>query len=162
MSFRRDVFRAVGGFRTGIGRVGTLPVGCEETEFSIRVRQRIAGAVMVLEPRARVRHHVPPERATPRYFLSRCYAEGLSKALVTKHGGVADGLDSERRYASRTLPIGIALALRDAILRREPGGAVRAAAILAGLAVTTAGFIIGVVRGLKGDLSVEASQETGL
>src|SRR5437870_12619098 len=40
MSFRRAVFAAVGGFHPAIGRVGTLPLGCEETELCIRVHQR--------------------------------------------------------------------------------------------------------------------------
>src|SRR5688572_30210695 len=39
MSFRREVFSSVGGFRNGIGRIGTLPVGCEETELCIRARK---------------------------------------------------------------------------------------------------------------------------
>ncbi|HET7094259.1 MAG TPA: glycosyltransferase family 2 protein, partial [Thermomicrobiales bacterium] len=38
MSFRRCVLEAVGGFRSGIGRIGALPVGCEETELCIRGR----------------------------------------------------------------------------------------------------------------------------
>lgn len=33
MSFRRSVFAVVGGFTVGIGRVGTRPLGCEETEL---------------------------------------------------------------------------------------------------------------------------------
>jgi glycosyltransferase involved in cell wall biosynthesis len=44
MSLRRDVFGMVGGFRTDVGRVGTRPLGCEETELCIRIRQRIRAA----------------------------------------------------------------------------------------------------------------------
>src|SRR5439155_54307 len=40
MSMRRELFDAVGGFTHGIGRIGTIPLGCEETEWCIRVRQR--------------------------------------------------------------------------------------------------------------------------
>jgi hypothetical protein len=36
MSLRRDVLLEVGGFRHGIGRVGSTPVDCEETEPCIR------------------------------------------------------------------------------------------------------------------------------
>ena len=42
-----------------------------------------------------------------RYFARRCYAEGLSKAEVTRVVGGSDGLASERRYVWSTLPGGI-------------------------------------------------------
>jgi GT2 family glycosyltransferase len=149
MSLRRDVFDAVGGFRTGVGRVGTRPVGCEETELCIRVRQRMPGSVILFEPRARVRHRVTPERARWRYFRTRCYSEGLSKAIVARHAGRLDGLASERSYATRTLPRGVARGLADATVRRDAGGLTRAAAIIAGLAITTVGYAVGSVRGQR-------------
>jgi glycosyltransferase involved in cell wall biosynthesis len=34
MSFRREVATRAGGFHSGLGRVGTRPLGCEETELS--------------------------------------------------------------------------------------------------------------------------------
>ncbi|MDQ3668758.1 MAG: glycosyltransferase [Actinomycetota bacterium] len=147
MSFRREIFDAIGGFRSGIGRVGTRPVGCEETELSIRVRQRYPSAVVLYEPRARVRHRVPASRTRFSYFLSRCYAEGLSKALVTRLAGARDGLSSERSYMLRTLPRGVANGLRDAVLGRDGHGLARAAWIVAGLATTTCGYAIGRLRG---------------
>lgn len=147
MSFRRDVFDAVGGFRTGVGRVGARPLGCEETDLCIRVRQRMARSVIVFEPRARVRHRVTPERARWQYFSTRCYSEGLSKAIVARHTGRHDGLASERSYATRTLPRGVARGLADATLRRDAAGLTRAAAIIAGLAITTLGYTVGSVRG---------------
>ncbi len=40
-SFRREAFELAGGFRNGIGRsAGSRPLGCEETEFCIRLSQR--------------------------------------------------------------------------------------------------------------------------
>jgi glycosyltransferase involved in cell wall biosynthesis len=141
MSFRRELFDTVGTFRSGIGRVGTLPVGCEETELCIRVRQRFPEMTFLYEPRARVSHLVPPERATPRYFLQRCFSEGRSKTAVTRHVGSSDGLASERRYTVHTLPAGVVRGLTDTIRRGRPSGVARAAAIATGLAVTTAGFV---------------------
>jgi hypothetical protein len=144
MSFRREVFEAVGGFRHGIGRVGKRPVGCEETEFCIRAQAHFTDATIVYEPRARVRHRVPASRARWTYFRSRCYAEGLSKALVTSFAGRGPGLASERAYTLRTLPSGVGRGLRDA-LRGDLSGLGRAAAIVAGLAVTTVGYAVGTV-----------------
>ena len=147
MSVRREVFEAVGGFRTDVGRVGTRPVGCEETELCIRAGQRMPGTRMVFAPRARVRHRVTEERAGWRYFRDRCWSEGLSKAVVSRHAGRADGLSSERRYVTSTLPRGVARAIRETVTQRDAGGVARAATIVAGLTITTAGYAAGSVRG---------------
>jgi len=147
MSFRRAVFEAVGGFRSGIGRVGTRPVGCEETELCIRIRQRWPQYQLLYEPRARVFHEVPASRAGWRYFGARCYGEGLSKALVARLVGAGDGLASERAYALRTLPRGAARGLA-ASVRGDLAGLGRAAAIAGGLALTSAGYLAGVCSDL--------------
>ncbi len=141
MSFRREIFDALGGFRTGIGRVGTRPVGCEETELCIRARQRWPQRVLLYEPAAQVLHRVPATRTQWRYFRSRCFAEGLSKALVTRHVGAADGLASEWAHTLRVLPRGVAVAMGEAALRREVSALGRAGAITAGLAAATAGYL---------------------
>jgi hypothetical protein len=144
MTFRRGVFDAVGTFSDGIGRVGRTPLGCEETEFSIRALVALPGSIIIHIPEAVVAHLVPPDRARWRYFSSRCWAEGLSKALVTASVGNDRGLISERTYATRTLPLGIMTALGDAA-RGDGSGVLRAGAIVAGLAMTTAGFARGVL-----------------
>lgn len=145
MSFRREVFEAVGGFRDGIGRIGARPLGCEETELCIRVQQRWTEGLLLYEPGARVLHRVPASRGRVAYFTSRCYAEGLSKALVARFVGSRDGLASERSYTLRTLPRGVWRGVGDA-LRRDRGGLARAAMIVAGLAWTTAGYVMGRVQ----------------
>ena len=63
MSLRSASVAAVGGFDAAMGRVGTVPLGCEETELAVRIRQNVAGAQFLHVPGARVRHHVSPERA---------------------------------------------------------------------------------------------------
>jgi hypothetical protein len=146
MSLRREVFTTVGGFLTDVGRVGSWPLGCEETELCIRVRRLIPGSVIVYEPRARVRHRVTQERLRWRYFGARCYSEGLSKAVVARHAGWQAGLASERTYAARTLPRGVARGFADAALRGEAAGLVRAGAIVAGLSITTFGYAAGRLR----------------
>ena len=145
MSFRRDVLEAVGGFRHELGRVGTKPVGCEETELSIRAARQAPGGTIVYDPRATVDHLVPRGRSRLRYFVSRCVAEGRSKAVLARMVGGGDGLASEREYTRRTLPAGLLRGLRDA-LRGDPGGLGRAAAIPLGLATTACGYLLG--RGL--------------
>ncbi len=143
MSFRRQVFDSLGGFRDGIGRLGTLPYGCEETEFCIRVQQRWRHARFLYEPEAHVHHLVPTQRATWAYFTSRCFAEGRSKAQVAQFVGAQAGLSSERTYTLRTLPAGITRGTSDAFLRRDFSGLGRAGAIIAGLATTIFGYATG-------------------
>jgi GT2 family glycosyltransferase len=139
MAFRRDALLRAGGFRDGIGRRGTVPLGCEETELSIRVAQQEPSARIVYQRRARAAHWVDASRTTWRYFVARCWAEGLSKAAVTSHVGRVEALSSERRYVVRTLPSALARGLADT-WRGELAGLARSAAILLGLAATAAGY----------------------
>jgi GT2 family glycosyltransferase len=142
-SFRREVFDVAGGFRSGIGRTASgRPLGCEETEFCIRLRQAAPETVLLYDDNAVIWHRVPAERARFAYFRTRCYAEGLSKALVTRSVGVGDGLASERRHAMVALPRGVARGLRAAVTG-DPSGLGRAASIVAGLAFTTFGYAAG-------------------
>ncbi len=143
MSFRRELFDAAGGFQTDMGRVGTRPLGCEETELCIRGSQKLPGTHFLFEPLARVHHRVPANRATWRYFASRCYSEGLSKAQVSARVGSGAGLASERSYATRTLPAGFLRGVMDAMRRRQADGLGRAAAIALGLVITGLGYVRG-------------------
>jgi GT2 family glycosyltransferase len=145
MSFRRDVFTAVGGFDVGMGRNGSYPLGNDDTEFSIRARRALPGHVLLYEPKARVWHGVPPPRATWRYFRTRCYAEGLAKAALTTVSGSADGLSSERAYTARTLPRGVARHLRDAFAGNH-AAARRSLTIVAGLLITSGGYARGKLQ----------------
>ncbi|MFC5667126.1 glycosyltransferase [Kitasatospora misakiensis] len=150
MSFRRAEILAAGGFRTDLGRVGTRPLGCEETELCLRLTDRRPRALLSYEPAAAVSHHVPARRASWSYFRARCYAEGLSKATVARHAGQRRALASERGYLRTTVPRGLARALR-------PGGApIEAVALLAGVGSTVLGYGVGRVqavlrRGRGGD-----------
>ncbi|GAA2418573.1 glycosyltransferase family 2 protein [Actinomadura vinacea] len=155
-SFRREVFPIAGGFDSGIGRSfhsvdssplkgahpRPRPLGCEETEFCIRLRQRSPDSELVYDDRAVIWHRVPAERARFAYFRERCYAEGLSKALVTRSVGSRDGLASERAHALKTLPLGALHGVGDAF-RGDPSGLGRAAAISVGLACTAWGYAVG-------------------
>ncbi len=156
MCFRRSVFEGVGGFRHGIGRVGTRPVGCEETELCIRANRHWPQALFLYQPAARVLHRVPRQRATWRYFRARCYAEGLSKAFVARHVGAQASLSSERSYTSRTLPAGVLRNLSAALFHREGAGWGRAAAICAGLGATLMGYLLGSIFSRAHDSAIAA------
>ncbi|MFH8612386.1 glycosyltransferase family 2 protein [Streptomyces sp. NPDC018029] len=165
-SFRRTAFAAAGGFATGIGRDGDKrPLGCEETEFCIRLTRTRPDAVLLIDDRSVIHHRVPAARERFRYFRTRTYAEGLSKALVSRSVGAAKGLESERRYTTRVLPAGVARGLRDAALGR-PGGAGRAGAIVAGVLTAAGGYVLGSVRARRGGatfsvVEIAGTAETG-
>ncbi|MBX6389859.1 MAG: glycosyltransferase family 2 protein [Frankia sp.] len=139
MSFRRSKSPLVGGFTDGIGRVGAVPLGCEETEFFIRLRRAVPRASVLFVPDAVVHHRVPAERARWSYFRRRCFAEGVSKAIVTHAVGASAALEAERAYLRRTLPRAVVASARD---RRDWP---RAAAVLAGVAITAAGYARGLL-----------------
>lgn len=142
MLVRREVYETVGGFRSEIGRIGTIPLGCEETELCIRANQSMPGQVFIYEPAARIHHKVPAARITWKYFRARCYAEGLSKALVSTMVGANDALSSERSYTLKTLPLGVLRGVGDT-LRGDVSGLGRATAIITGLLITAAGYAVG-------------------
>jgi hypothetical protein len=67
--------------------------------------------------------------------------EGLAKAGLARAYGSGRALESERRYAMRTLPSGVVRELAGALRHRDPGAVVRAGAIVFGLAITAAGYL---------------------
>lgn len=144
MALRKAVFEQVGGFRSDLGRLNKRPLGCEETELCVRVRQQDPKALFVQDPQARVSHYVPEERTTARYFFSRCFSEGLSKASVSRSVGSGDALAAERAYVTRVLPLGILAGLKS-VLRGDLSGPMRASAIVAGLSCTALGYLVGTL-----------------
>jgi len=142
MSFRREVFDLVGGFSSGIGRIGKKPLGGEETELCIRLNQAVPGAKLLYDPAVNVEHWVSPDRREFRYFRDRCYSEGLSKAAVSRLVGAGSGLAAERSYVWGVLPRALLLALLHVLLLR-PAAAGRAFSIIFGLLATSAGYVRG-------------------
>jgi GT2 family glycosyltransferase len=140
MCLRREVFSEIGGFRTNIGRTSTQPLGCEETELCIRARQHWPPKIFLYEPAVRIDHWIPASRTRWSYFSARCYAEGRSKALVSQQVGVGAGLASEWTYIWKVLPQGALRGVTDALFARDVMGLARAGTIIAGLAITVAGY----------------------
>ncbi|MGN9912916.1 glycosyltransferase [Phytohabitans sp. LJ34] len=130
MSFRRDALLRAGGFDPALGRVGGDAAGCEETELCIRLR-----GTVLYDPAAAVRHRVPAERGTWRYFRRRCAAEGRSKAVVAQLAGAGAALSAERDYVRHTLPRAFWRSLTAGRLRQ-------AGAVVAGLAITAGAYLV--------------------
>ncbi len=143
MSFRREVFAEVK-FYSGIGHTGSKPFGGSDPDFCIRVSQSFPNKVLLYEPAALVSHHVDEKRTSWKYFCLRCYNEGLSKSVLTRRVGSQVGLSSERRYTLHTLPAAAWQGLVDA-LHGDVSGLGRSIAVVAGLGITTTGYLVGLL-----------------
>lgn len=150
MLFKRSVFEAVGGFDPWVGRLGKIPLGCEETELCLRLVRQDPMSSVWLTSDSVVSHHAPLERQTARYFVRRCFYEGVSKAVIRRLVGVG-ATGPEFRYAIGALPAGIGRALIAAVAGpRRRAALARATIIPTGLVVTVAGFLYGSVAGRRG------------
>jgi glycosyltransferase involved in cell wall biosynthesis len=145
MFVRREAFLELGGFRAGFGKTGTRS-GTEETDLCIRAGQKWPESVWLYDPAISVSHRVPRTRSSLKYFVSRCYDEGLAKASIVKFVGWQDGLSAERVYTSRTLPKGFCRGLASVVEDLDVLGPVRSASIVVGLAATAAGYVVGQRR----------------
>ena len=144
MSFRREAFEFVPeGFSAKVGRrsIG-WPLGCEETEFCIRLAQQAPDKALVTDHRAIAWHFVPASRCTVSYFVSRCFAEGLSKARVAASVGAGSGLSAERTFVRQALPAGAIRGVSE-LFHGDLAGAARVAVSATGLSAASLGYLCG-------------------
>jgi hypothetical protein len=98
---------------------------------------------LIVVPEARIIHHVDGSRTTIRRFVSRCYFEGGSKAVIACLLGAGDALASERRYTREVLPCAMRWSIGDFVSGRDRAGIARAGCILAGLTSAAVGYGVG-------------------
>lgn len=95
MGFRRSVALQFG-FATQLGRIGGKPLGGEENDFLLRMRE--AGHTLWYLPDAVMWHIIPPEKLTEEAFRRLAFHIGISqrrRATLRGHrfgGWVAEGL----------------------------------------------------------------------
>lgn len=135
MSVRRDAMLAVGGFHAD---------DHDDMDLSHRIAHRHGSAAVLYEPRAVVRHYVPPDRMTWSYFSRRCYAVNRSKASYSTDLGKAGSIGPDLRFG-----IGVMLAIFPALLdaltgRRER--LIQSLFAVAGLALGGLGYAVGSVQ----------------
>jgi hypothetical protein len=149
MSVRREVFDELE-FFPGLGHAGGRSLGGEETDFCIRLAEARPASQIVYEPRARVRHYVPPERARFGYFVRRCYTEGLSKGVLSRRVGSRAGLASEKAYVRKILPRAARDAFGDIVRTKRPtDGVLRISASAVGVVAATSGYVVSRSRRLS-------------
>ena len=140
MAVRRSVIEAVGTFESKLGRISTDGKGCEETEYAIRAHRLLPDKVVVQAGDSVVYHLVPARRSTLSYFLTRCWREGRSKAILVAITGSQEGLSSERSYVRSAILRGTARDLRHMSTWTQ------SLASAGGLLLTAAGYALGRAR----------------
>lgn len=112
MSFRRIVFKEAGYFKTDVGRVGRKLLSDEETDFSIRVLEKIPSSKIIYDPQAVVNHNVNKRRLRFNYIWNRSLHEGLGKALIRNRLRSLNPLSTENSYIKYLLGVAIPSRIR--------------------------------------------------
>ncbi len=94
LSFRTDVLKELGGFKSELVERGGIPMQSEETELCERMRITFGRGVMY-NPDAIVYHKVYPEKLRLGYLLRRNFWQGYSKAIMEK---IVGRLDEEKGF----------------------------------------------------------------
>ena len=104
MSFKREVFDAVGFFneKLGFAKRGAAYLQGEEAEFTLRMTTRFGKGVMY-NSEAVVYHKIPPLKTKIKVLLRRAFYQGYSKASIKKGGHLPDTLATEKSYLSDLL-----------------------------------------------------------
>ncbi len=149
MAVRADVFRSVGGFRGGFGKVGSVSRP-EDTDLCIRMSDQLPQSYWVYVPDAVLEHYVPVERSSVSFFLRRTYAEGRGKAEMARLLGSRKKLKHESDYLRKILPTGVLTALRVAVRDHSLDALLKAGFIVAGATAAGAGAV-SVIYGRNSD-----------
>jgi glycosyltransferase involved in cell wall biosynthesis len=86
MAFRREVFDVVGGWDVRVGRKAGTLLGQEVREWCIRARANGVRGFYV--PELTLRHVIPADRLSKRYFRRWFYWRGISRALLFQQQGL--------------------------------------------------------------------------
>jgi cellulose synthase/poly-beta-1,6-N-acetylglucosamine synthase-like glycosyltransferase len=135
MSVRRSALEDVGGF------IGS---DFDDLNLCMRLAARFGEQSVYYTPHAVVRHFVPRERVTWRYFWRRCYFVNREKIRVFQQIGAAANLSAELEFVVRALTRQTIRQLRRAAAG-EPGALRALGAMAAGIALAAAGNMRGKV-----------------
>lgn len=90
MSFRSDIFEEVGLFDDGFGLVDNIMRTGEETEFSIRILNKLKESKIMYTPDAIVYHKIYKFRKSFSFLMKRCYAYGCAIVNIGKSKKLVD------------------------------------------------------------------------
>ncbi|WP_121740987.1 glucosyl-dolichyl phosphate glucuronosyltransferase [Natronorubrum halophilum] len=144
LSFRRDVFRNLGGFDTDIGgRKGEKNLQGGETELCARMQREYGRGVWYV-PDATVEHKVFEYRTDPSWLLERAFWQGYSKrAMATL---VPDSSDEESEFLGQLLFDSVPDRTRGLVTEPRGERAKQLFALFAFTAAVGVGYLYGLVR----------------
>jgi hypothetical protein len=96
-------------------------------------------------PSAVVTHHVPADRTTLRFFLGRCYAEGVGKAQLRLLHRDGQTLRTERQYLRVVVSKAVFHGLRRPLGEGAVARLARTTMVVAGVGAAACGFALGSV-----------------
>jgi len=147
MAFRREVLEQVGLWKSEIGAVGQNLKGGEEAELCLRIRHTMLNTFILYEPKAVIRHKVPPSRASLKWIFKNSLDQGICKAKVeklsSKPSQETQALSTENSYLRYLLFTSIPGRLKYSY---KKGSLSQVGAIMISIAATGAGYFIGKVR----------------
>jgi len=83
LAFRRSTIQGIGGWRTDLGKVNNTLISGEDHEIFTRMRR--AGVYAgYYDPQLEVRHYVPPNRLTRKYFRRWFFWHGKTQAIMLR------------------------------------------------------------------------------
>lgn len=145
MVVRREVFERIGGFRANFGKVESRP-GPEDTELCIRAVDATPGGRWLYDPAAVVHHRVTEERITWRFYVRRCFDEGLGKAELAAISGVDRARESELEFIRYLLGAALRRESGEAFRQLDRSALARATAMTFGLSSAILGYGLGRAR----------------
>lgn len=143
-ALRRALFTELGGYDVRLGKSPWWRGGGEEAELSLRAMARWQGSTFAFEPAAVIEHRVPVARLTFAYVIGRAYAEGRSKARVSRLTPTRGALLAERSFARRL----VLSTVSDLRGLRRPWRVVGSGLLAAAVAL---GLVVGNLEPLPGD-----------
>ena len=97
MSFLAERLKISGGFRTSLGRKGSLLLSGEEMQLQDNIRER--GYKIYYDPKIEVSHHVHPERLTKEWFFNRFFWQAVTDVEMKKvQPSLYDGLKELAKF----------------------------------------------------------------
>lgn len=100
LSFDREIFLELGGFKTEMGKQGENDLQGGETELCARLEQK-TGERVIYVPDAKVKHKVFTYRTNRRWLLERAFWQGYSKRRMEEI--ISESTDTETEFLQKLL-----------------------------------------------------------
>jgi len=138
LSFRKEVFMNLGGFRPELGVRGSISLQAEETELCERMRREFGKGVMY-NPKAVVYHKIFERRTKLRFLIKRAFWQGYSKAVMDN---VLGGISEEANFLKYLVSNRTRIRLR-AVLKRSYGDFIKLILLWVFMFIVGIGYLYG-------------------